>query len=113
MNVCIRVNGRGNAWPLELGAPYSPRYSLLVKQSQEFANTSLSILGIEGNATNGELKWEILFDIGQGVMPFLIQQNNRLPDAVLLSHPHYDHVSGLDWLVQSYKRNRFSQTRSY
>lgn len=109
MNVYIRVNGRGNAWPLELGAD-NPRDSALRGQLLEYSNTSLSILGINGVPSSGELQWDVLFDIGQGIVPFLVQNGNRLPDAVILSHLHYDHISGLDWLVQSYKRNRRKET---
>jgi hypothetical protein len=104
MRVVIRTNGRGNAWPLELGAS-GARHQSLIDAVPEYANTSLSILGYDrANAT--EPRWEVLFDIGQGVLPFLVQHGNRLPDAVLLSHPHYDHVSGLDWLGASVRRNR-------
>ena len=96
MSYSIRVNGRGNAWPLELGVTPNPRFSSLHKCCNEYANTSYSILA------SGK---EILFDIGQGVVPFLVQNGNKLPDAVILSHSHFDHISGLDWLVASYKRN--------
>jgi hypothetical protein len=48
--------------------------------------------------------WEVLFDAGQGVVPFLVRNNNRLPDAMILSHPHFDHIAGLDWLVASHRR---------
>ncbi len=105
MRVVIRTNGRGNAWPLELGVKNpGNRYQELRHCACEYANTSLSILGYE---KNGEAvpKWEVLFDIGQGIVPFLIQNGNRLPHAVLLSHPHFDHYSGLDWLCNSFDRN--------
>lgn len=109
MRVVIRVNGRGNAWPLELGASdgrhQAHRYSTF-----EYANTSLSILGY-ASKDDVEPQWEVLFDAGQGVAPFLIQNGNRLPDAVLISHPHYDHIAGLDWLGASHRRNRWDQAK--
>jgi Beta-lactamase superfamily domain len=104
MRVVIRTNGRGNAWPLELGVS-GARHQSLIDAASEYANTSLSILGYD-RADATEPCWEVLFDIGQGVLPFLVQHGNRLPDAILLSHPHYDHVSGLDWLGASVRRNR-------
>ena len=100
VRVVIRTNGRGNAWPLELGA-HGPRHDALVRVASEYANTSLSILGYDGPTVPS---WEVLFDVGQGVLPFLVQHGNRLPTAILLSHPHYDHVSGLDWLGASANR---------
>jgi phosphoribosyl 1,2-cyclic phosphodiesterase len=106
MGIYIRVNGRGHAWPLEIGAHHSSdhRHAALQGQLHEYANTSLSILRIDGEPSRAPVHWEVLFDIGQGIVPFLVQHGNRLPDAVILSHPHFDHVSGLDWLVQSYRR---------
>lgn len=109
MDVVIRINGRGNAWPLELGTRGTRHRSLRCSAS-EYANTSLSILGY-ASMDDEEPQWEVLFDVGQGVLPFLVQNGNRLPDAVLLSHPHYDHVSGLDWLGASHRRNRDGQAK--
>lgn len=109
MRVVIRTNGRGNAWPLELGAS-GARHQSLIGSAPEYANTSLSILGYD-RADDKKPRWEVLFDIGQGVLPFLVQHGNRLPDAVLLSHPHYDHVSGLDWLGASVRRNSPSHAK--
>jgi Beta-lactamase superfamily domain len=103
MRVVIRTNGRGNAWPLELGVS-GDRHQALMDSALEYANTSLSILGYD-RANDKKPRWEVLFDVGQGVLPFLVQHGNRLPDAVLLSHPHFDHVSGLDWLGASFRRN--------
>lgn len=105
MNVYIRVNGRGNAWPLELGATDS-RHAALKPAWEEYSNTSFSIIGVDGDPTSGKLQWEVLFDIGQGIVPFLVRNGgNRLPETLILSHPHPDHIFGLDWLVQSYNRN--------
>lgn len=101
MRVVIRVNGRGNAWPLELGA-HGARHDALCRVAAEYANTSLSIFGYDGP---GAPSWEVLFDVGQGILPYLVQHGNRLPTAILLSHPHYDHISGLDWLGASAHRN--------
>ena len=104
MDIYIRVNGRGNAWPLVLGDD-NPRHVAHRDRSEEYANTSLSILG-DYDPESGSRRWEVLFDIGQGIVPFLIRRGNRVPEAVVISHPHFDHFSGLDWLVSSFERTR-------
>ena len=50
------------------------------------------------------IEWEVLVDVGHGIVQFLIQNSNRIPDAVFLTHPHIDHTLGLDWVVQSHYR---------
>jgi len=105
--VRIRVNGRGNAWPLELGST-DRRAPEIAGDLAEYANTSMSVVGLAGGENSGSL-WEVLFDVGQGVVPFLIREGARLPDALILSHPHFDHTCGLDWLVNSH---RHAQTRA-
>lgn len=91
----IRVNGRGNAWPLELGAS-NPRHAELRGNPRELCNTSFSVVG------NG---WNVLIDAGSGVVAALIAEGNVLPSAVVLTHPHFDHIAGLDWLVASHRRH--------
>ncbi len=108
MKVLIRVNGRGNAWPLELGTPTNLRDAARRESQDEYANTSLSLIGLQEEPPQ-TVSWEILFDVGQGVVPFLVRHNNRLPNAVILSHPHFDHIAGLDWLVASHRRHRTSE----
>ena len=115
MDVWIRINGRGNAWPLELGSN-DARHRALRDTPNEYANTSLSVIGAEGVGPEGHpapdnVRWEVLVDIGQGVIPNLIGAGNRLPNALVLTHPHFDHVSGLDWFCPSYKRHRADESR--
>ena len=103
-NVFFRVNGRGNAWPLDLGGgndPRDERHETLRGRLEEYANTSVSVAR---RSSKEDLQWEVLVDVGQGVIPLLVQKTNRLPDAVILTHPHYDHISGLDWLISNHKR---------
>jgi glyoxylase-like metal-dependent hydrolase (beta-lactamase superfamily II) len=105
INVAIRVNGRGNAWPVKLGAT-DLRATTLLSRPTEYTNTSLSLLGLDGLPGQGTILWDVLVDVGQGVVPFLIQNGNQFPRALVLTHPHFDHVSGLDWLIPSYSSNR-------
>ncbi len=98
----IRTNGRGNAWPIPLGQEH-PFYDK--SNPQDLANASYSILKKKGNV----VEKEVLIDAGHGLVPFLIQQQNRIPDAILLTHPHIDHTLSVDWLVQSHYR--FTKTK--
>ena len=75
----IRINGRGDAWPVLLGQSH-PMYSPNI--AEDYANTSYSIVGYEGSKPLTEnIQWEILIDAGHGIVPFLLKNNNRIPDA--------------------------------
>jgi hypothetical protein len=102
----IRVNGRGNAWPLDLGEqPNSLRHSELVDKHNEYSNTSFSITAVPRYAGQSKERTHLLLDIGQGIVPFLIRQGSGFPNALIVSHSHFDHIAGLDWLVQTYARH--------
>lgn len=60
MAIHIRVNGRGNAWPLVLG-DNNPRHQAHRDKPEEYANTSLSVLGEHDPAT-GCRRWEVLLE---------------------------------------------------
>ncbi|MBA7522084.1 hypothetical protein ES705_14197 [subsurface metagenome] len=98
MNVAIRINGRAPAWPVLLEnehpfyAPYSPG---------SLASVSYSILAYEESVPENKL-WETVVDAGHNTVPSLIQHGNRIPETILLTHAHNDHVLGVDWIVQSY-----------
>lgn len=104
----IRVNGRGNAWPLDLRPTDTQnlRHNELFKQFSEYSNTSFSILIESKDAAEPQARVHLLLDVGQGIVPFLVQQEDGFPDALIVSHPHFDHIAGLDWLVQTYARYR-------
>ncbi len=88
----LRVNGRAPAWPVLLGEnhPFYPGAG-----TEDLGSVSFSLLSPG---------WELLIDAGHHTVPFLLQHGNRIPDAVLLTHGHPDHILGLDWVVQSYIR---------
>lgn len=95
----IRVNGRGNAWPVFLGGE-SAFYD--VSSSEDLSNASYSIIHYKGREIcTKNIDWEILIDAGHHTVPFLIKNGNRIPEAVVLTHGHMDHTLGLDWLAQS------------
>lgn len=104
MSYVVRLNGRGNAWPIELGAPQGPgsRHTALAGDFREYANTSFSIIREDAH---GNQEWSVLIDVGMGIVDALVRGGNRLPDAVVITHPHFDHVAGLDWLVASHSRH--------
>jgi hypothetical protein len=100
--IFLRINGRGNAWPVPLGQEH-PFYS--PNLGEDYANASFSIIEIEGDSITKEtIKWEVLIDGGHGIVPFLLKYNNRIPEAIVLTHPHIDHILGIDWIIQSYYR---------
>ena len=53
----------------------------------------------------------MLIDAGHGIVPFLLKHNNRIPEAIVLTHPHFDHILGIDWIIQSYYR--FNHKKAY
>ncbi|MCK4466315.1 MAG: MBL fold metallo-hydrolase [Bacteroidales bacterium] len=107
--VLLRINGRGNAWPVPLGQEH-PFYS--PNLGEDYANASFSIISVEGDSIAKEtIKWEVLIDAGHGIVPFLLKHNNRIPEAIVLTHPHFDHILGIDWIIQSYYR--FNDKKAY
>ena len=101
--IYIRVNGTGNAWPVPLGSEH-PFYN--TEDPEELANASFSIIssGTEG-ISRESIEWEVLVDAGHGVVQYLVRHNNRIPDAVALTHSHLDHTLSLDWIMQSYYKH--------
>jgi hypothetical protein len=85
--------GTGNAWPV------------LISESHPFYDASRP-----GDLSNAAYSLEradqptgkIIFDAGYGVIPFLINNGNEVPEAVILTHPHLDHTVSLDWITHSY-----------
>ncbi len=98
--VQLRINGRGNAWPVILGQEH-PFYNR--SDYQDLANASCSILQYkENNSGQKSIEWELIIDVGHGTVQYLLQNENRIPEAIFLTHSHIDHILGIDWIIQSY-----------
>jgi hypothetical protein len=98
-SVFIRVNGCGNAWPVFLGEdhPFYNRFS-----SDDLGSASYSMIGCSTKSfSTRSVDWEIVIDAGHNTVPFLLKNENRIPEAVLLTHGHLDHILGTDWIAQS------------
>lgn len=97
-NFNFRVIGTGNAWPVLIGSehPYYDR-----KNCNDLTNAAFSLF--ESNQ-NDEIIWEVIIDAGFGTPQFLLHNHNRIPEAIVLTHPHLDHIAGIDWIVQSHYR---------
>jgi hypothetical protein len=102
--IMVRVNGRGGAW---LGDFYtdSSRDVALHLDPYRRANTSVSIIVRRA----GELLLHVLIDTGLGALNSLLdfqhQAHINRVDALLLTHPHFDHIAGLDWLAAMVRRS--------
>lgn len=99
-SVKVRINGRGNAWPVILSQdhPFYDRTNL-----EDLANASCSIIKSDKKQpTKKDIEWDLMIDAGHGSVQYLLKNCNRIPEALFLTHPHIDHTLGLDWIVQSY-----------
>lgn len=101
----LHINGTGNAWPVPLGGEH-PFYQR--QDYAELANSSVSLISRENNIILSEL----LIDAGHGIVQHLLRVRNRIPEALVLTHPHLDHSLSLDWIAQSYSR-KWEKTKKY
>lgn len=95
----IRINGRGNSWPVFLGQQhpfYNHQENIFELNSTSFSLYSASISDEEIPSFN------YLIDAGHGIVQNLIHHFNYVPDAVFLTHAHIDHSIGIDWVANSY-----------
>ncbi len=98
-SVFIRVNGCGNAWPVFIGQdhPFYDKYDC-----DDLGSASYSLMGCRSESfAPGSVEWEIVIDAGHNTVPVLLKNENRIPEAVLLTHGHLDHILGTDWIAQS------------
>lgn len=102
----LRVNGVQPAFGIEFGmqSPRADEYRASDPYRQ--ANCSYSLLQWQGR----RLVRHTLIDVGMGVVPSLLELEHQhgvhVVHEVVLSHSHFDHVCGLDWLANSVRTNR-------
>lgn len=100
MKTVVRVNGTGSAWPVMIGESH-PIYS--TGNIKDLSNASYSLIQYDGDIIQSDtISWEVMIDMGHHTIPFLIRNENRIPEIVALTHGHADHFFGIDWIVQSY-----------
>jgi len=98
MELLLRVNGVQPAFGFEFGSD-SPR-AAEGRSGDPYrqANVSYSLVQRQG----AKIVRHTLIDVGMGVVPSLVEFEHshgvRTVDEVLLTHPHFDHFAGLDWL---------------
>ena len=99
-HVFIRLNGRGNAWPVFVGETH-PFYSH--KDPDDLGNVSYSLIGSNRPEPDFlQIEWELLVDAGFNTVSYIIRHENRIPEAIILTHPHLDHTAGIDWIAESF-----------
>ncbi|MCD4833766.1 MAG: hypothetical protein K8R31_08235 [Bacteroidales bacterium] len=101
----VRINGRGNAWPVMLSQNH-PFYDRM--NYKDLANASCSIIKTaEKQTVEKDIEWDLMIDAGHGAVQYLLKNCNRIPEALFITHSHIDHTLGMDWIVQSfYKLNK-------
>jgi glyoxylase-like metal-dependent hydrolase (beta-lactamase superfamily II) len=110
MKTVVRVNGAGSAWPVMIGDSH-PIYS--TGKMEDLSNASYSLIGYDGNnIERNNIRWEVMIDMGHHTIPYLINNENRIPEIVALTHGHADHFFGIDWIVQSYY-NKYGIKKKY
>ena len=101
----LEINGVGNAWPvlLEDDHPFYDRH-----KREDLVNASFSITEKD---ESGAVRMEILVDAGHGVVQQLLNSRNRIPDMLVITHPHLDHTASLDWIARSYYEKHQKQAK--
>ena len=77
----VRINGRGNAWPVMLGQNH-PFYDRM--NYEDLANASCSIIKtVEKQTVEKDIEWDLMIDAGHGAVQYLLKNCNRIPEALL------------------------------
>jgi phosphoribosyl 1,2-cyclic phosphodiesterase len=101
----LRVNGIQAAFGLEYGLETPRAEELCAADPYRQANTSFSLVQWRG----GEMVRHTVIDAGMGIAPSLLELEHRhgvpVVHELLLSHGHFDHVAGIDWLATSIAYN--------
>jgi phosphoribosyl 1,2-cyclic phosphodiesterase len=104
----VRINGTLPDISL-LGDEKKSERAAEVKQNEIIANTSCSIFKISSLPHNNEKIFHLLIDTGEGVVESIDKgipdsvSSQRLPNAVLITHSHSDHVNDLPKLIDKVK----------
>jgi phosphoribosyl 1,2-cyclic phosphodiesterase len=100
----LRVNGRNGTWVGDFYQDTSKDVALHLDPYRR-ANTSVSLILRRG----GETLLHVLVDVGFGalnsLLEFQYQSHVNRVDALMLTHPHFDHIAGLDWLAAIVRRS--------
>ncbi|MGI8969491.1 MAG: MBL fold metallo-hydrolase [Dehalococcoidia bacterium] len=104
IELVLRVNGRHAAWPGDFYQD-SGRDVAFRADPYQRANTSVSLILRRGRT----VLLHVMVDAGHGTLNSLLDYQyrsglNRV-DALLLTHAHFDHIAGLDWLAALCRRN--------
>ncbi|HEY1248516.1 MAG TPA: MBL fold metallo-hydrolase [Nitrososphaera sp.] len=99
LGLCIRINGTLS--PVSQGE----------KQTDAGANTSCSIFDIQEKRDNQKNFYHLLIDCGNGVLESIrkglteLEPTDRiLPDAMLITHAHRDHIEDLPLLLSELEK---------
>jgi hypothetical protein len=92
MSFTVRFHGTGNAWPEVCDDPTCPLCAGADRPLDGRGNTSFSIVDSQGPSPS----FHILIDIGQGACQGMRRSGLSLPDVILLSHGHPDHLNTME-----------------
>jgi phosphoribosyl 1,2-cyclic phosphodiesterase len=103
-DLLLRVNGIQPAFGIEFGSA-SPRSDEGRRDPYRQANVSFSVIQRQG----ADVLRHTLIDCGMGIVPSLLEFERshgvHVIHETFISHLHFDHFAGLDWLTMCTERN--------